>query len=218
MTELLGLAGRKFAGKDTFARLLIEEGERRGIRVVRVAFADKLKVSAARALGLAALSDSWRTVRFLDGSDTAAVAMMDRLKEGGRIIVECADDLRWSFSGREFLQWYGTEAHRDVFGPDFWVDALLPLVPGVWEARYEGVDLVVVSDCRFVSEAERIRSLGGKILRIDRDLPDDGDQHASEVPLPTEFIYEAVANDGSLADLEVAAAYWLLTLAGRVDG
>lgn len=204
MTELLGLAGRKFAGKDTLARLLIEEGERRGIKVVRAAFADKLKVSAARALGL------------LDEGDAYCVRLMDHLKEHGQITVKLDAVRTLSLSGREYLQWFGTEAHRDVFGSDFWVDALLPLGPGVWEARFEGADLVVVSDCRFASEAERVRSLGGKILRVDRDLPDDGDRHASEAGLPSEFIYETVDNIGSLADLRVAAAYWLLTLTGGV--
>lgn len=202
MTALLGLSGRKFAGKDTFARLLIEEGERRGIRVVRAAFVDKLKVSAARSLGFR-------------GNDQECVTLMDNFKESGRVTVAYSDgdDPAW-FSGRRYLQWVGTEAHRDVFGPDFWVDALLPLVPGVWEARFEGVDLVVVSDCRFANEAERVRSLGGKILRIDRDLPDDGDEHASEVGLPSEFIYEAVDNNGTLDELRLAAAYWLPRMVG----
>ena len=27
---------------------------------------------------------------------------------------------------REFLQRYGTEAHRDVFGKDFWLEYTLP--------------------------------------------------------------------------------------------
>jgi len=32
-----------------------------------------------------------------------------------------------SITGRQALQRYGTEGHRDVFGEDFWVDALLPV-------------------------------------------------------------------------------------------
>lgn len=204
MTELLGLAGRKVAGKDTFARLLIEEGERQGIRVVRAAFADKMKVSAARSLGYL-------------GSPEECVAEMDALKEGGylAVMVPGTVEVARRVSGREFLQWFGTEGHRDVFGQDFWVDALLPLGVGRWEARFEGVDLIVVSDCRFVSEAERVRSLGGRILRIGRDLLDDGDQHASEAGLPVEYIHEAVDNNGTIEDLRLAAAYWLRQLVRR---
>ena len=212
--KLLGLAGRKFAGKDTFAKLLIEEGEKEGINVVRAAFADKLKVSAATLLGYRSTEVALGQGRAL--TDTECVAVMDVLKEAGRIRIDPRGDNCWvEISGREFLQWFGTEAHRDVFGADFWVDALLPY--NDWREGFKGADLVVVSDVRFESEAARVYELGGRVFEVVRDLPDDGDQHASEAGLPDEYIADAVRNDGTVEDLGRLARSWLLDLMGGLQ-
>lgn len=199
MTELIGLTGRKFAGKDTLARMLIEEGAERGLRVVRAAFADKMKVSAARALGFR-------------GTEEQCVAEMDALKQDGSyltvsVLSSVTGTSARRVSGREYLQWFGTEAHRDVFGPDFWVDALLPLSLD-WDKPFEA-DLIVVTDVRFESEAERIRELGGRIFRVVRGGPVDGDEHVSEAGIADEYVTGDVDNSGPLSDLRFRAAFLL---------
>lgn len=140
--------------------------------------------------------------------------------------------LRQTISGREYLQLFGTEAHRDVFGSDFWVDALLPLGyegnPSVWIPNIdrplwyrnfrwqdpEGTtgghpaEVCLITDCRFDNEAQRIGDLGGQIWRIERDGSGAGsagkEGHASEQALPGESINLIIDNNGSLSDLAEA--------------
>jgi len=54
------------------------------------------------------------------------------------------------------------EAHRKLFGEDFWVDACLPP-----DESYEG-QYIAVSDVRYPNEVARIKSLGGEVWYIDR--------------------------------------------------
>lgn len=120
-------------------------------------------------------------------------------------LVRAVDDIfEMGISGRTFLQRYGTEAHRDLFGDDFWVDALLPLEikkfhgdEARWQKNFPTSDIAVITDVRFENEAERIRDLGGQVWRIDRpDLPETEDQHASEQALPISMVDVVVPNYG----------------------
>lgn len=194
---LLGLHGRKRAGKDTLAAAIIRAGEGRGLKVVRRGFADLLKSSAAAAIGF-------------EGTLEQRVAWMDQLKEDGEFIVSFGppSDLKrrvtLRFTGREFLQWYGTEAHRDVFGDDFWIDALMP--PDDWARNFDGADIGVVTDVRFSNEANRVNFYGETIL-VRRPALEAAatDAHVSEVPLPDGMIDFTVINDQGVENLETYA-------------
>ncbi len=60
---------------------------------------------------------------------------------------------------RRFLQAYGTEAGRDIHGPDCWVNA--------WKRKYLSyTGNVVVTDVRFPNEADAIKELGGVVIEI----------------------------------------------------
>jgi hypothetical protein len=101
---------------------------------------------------------------------------------------------RLVFSGRQYLQWYGTEAHREVFADSFWVDATLPLG---WNPVNE---LVVITDCRFANEAERIHQNGGVVWYIDRpDLAQIAESaHISETRLDDKWLHRVIHNDGDI--------------------
>lgn len=183
---LIGLHGKAMAGKDTAFRLLCESPET-GL-VIRKAFADPLKVSAARALGF-------------DGSLEECIDRCNRLKNDSKFEISIREDgsvvSKGSFSGREFLQWYGTEAHRDVFGQDFWIDASLPkdtLIPAS--------TLVTFTDVRFPNEAERIKECGGEVWEIYRKSLEGQDGHASEQRLPAHLIDQVVYNDGTFEEFQ----------------
>jgi hypothetical protein len=90
-----------------------------------------------------------------------------------------------SQSFREFLQRYGTEAHRDVFGEDFWVDRAFDQI--------EGAGDYVFSDARFVNELEAIKGYGGFNVRVERDVAVE-DSHASEQIPPADLIDYFVSN------------------------
>ena len=96
-------------------------------------------------------------------------------------------------SPRHAMQTLGTEWGRNLIGPDFWVN--------LWEFTAceilaEG-GKVVVDDCRFPNEAEKVRKLGGKIVVIQgpRKL---SMAHASEQILPGDH---NIYNDRSIYDL-----------------
>jgi hypothetical protein len=173
---IIGLTGYKGVGKDTVAAYLMKEHS-----FERKAFADPLKQSVAALFGIQYSSiDQYKN---MDGM---------RVWMGHRVI---SRDNQEGMSFREFLQRYGTESHRDVFGENFWVDLTLP-VGGYYPGR-----AIVVTDVRFSNEAARIRDLGGTVVRIIRGnaAPFDQDHHRSEVQdFDWDYILE---NNGTLRQL-----------------
>jgi hypothetical protein len=155
---VIGLTGLKGSGKDTIAAHLIKS-----YGFERRAFADKLKESAAALLKLEP-----QHFEVLKNSPDILLAI-GSFKQDGMF------EMIVSQSTREFLQRYGTESHRDVFGQDFWVNQLLPM-DGFYTDRN-----VVITDVRFVNEADRIHALKGYVVRVVRTLFNaESDLHASE--------------------------------------
>lgn len=92
---------------------------------------------------------------------------------------------------RRLLQVFGTEVGREMFGNNFWVDLCLNNVES---------DLIVVSDVRFVNEAEAIRSRGGQVWRIDRPGIGPVTGHASETALDGYKFDQILKNSGTLEE------------------
>jgi len=190
MTRIIGLTGPARSGKSIVASTLAELdfGE-----VEIVGFADLLKLSAARSLSVTFGPDDVGTM--------AVRKWANDFKKNKRIqIVDEGGEVTHEISGRRFLQCYGTEAHRDTFGTDFWVEQI--------DFEPEGVDLLIFDDVRFPNEAEAILSRGGVIWRVIRDTG-ASDSHRSEQPLPDSLVTGAVLNDGTIDELKnrVRAAY-----------
>lgn len=197
--KIIGLTGRARAGKDTAAGIVLEwAGEHGGDFIVRQGFADLLKLSAFRALG---------------GSPSVliekAVQFCDELKQdGGELEVtlptEPLSPIRsYALTGREFLQDYGTEAHRDVFGSDFWVEALFDYVEA--NGPEFGYDLLVIPDCRFDNEAAAVVARGGEVWEVTRPQHEDelksGLKHTSEAGVNPELVSVVINNNGTLDSL-----------------
>ena len=198
MPFLLGLCGGRGVGKDTAFGFIQQWAEGRGLTACRRSFADKLKHSAALALGFRV-------------EEPDAVVLMDELKNLGEITTVIPDQsILYTIDGRKFLQLYGTEAHREVFGQNFWVDALLPVLyddngshdDSGWHAEFAFADICVTADVRFVNEAERIHELGGQIWEILRDTG-TSDDHVSEAGLPDDQIDLKIPNFSSLDCFEL---------------
>jgi len=77
------------------------------------------------------------------------------------------------FTFRQFMQNFIEQA-KDVFGEKVWVDRVLPV-----DGFYVGKP-VVITDCRFIIEADRIKKLGGFLVKIDRPFSTN-DVHVSEI-------------------------------------
>lgn len=213
---ILGINGFKTSGKNTayeFVKELLPDKNVQG-----VGFADKLKITGLKALGfdrsneeLLALADSLKvganiSVLYDEPGQEAAIEAAH-----GQIDTSTLHDL----TGREFLQNFGQRA-REEFGANFWVDQVLPLKTtekqhpekNYWSYlhheldtdRYEGVDVLCITDLRYPNEADRIKTLGGVVWEIIRPgLESDG--HSSEQPLPRELVDWVVCNASSLDDL-----------------
>jgi hypothetical protein len=171
---IIGLSGAKGSGKDAVAKILVEN-----YNYKRIAFADKLKESAAALLDLD-IKD-WESLKNEDS------CIMLYGEDGNAF---------GALNFRTFLQRYGAEAHRDVFGPDFWVDYALKGINPISQDY-------VVTDCRFENEINKIHSFDGVIVRIQRDGVDVSDTHVSEIPPQTHLIDYFFDNNGTLEDIEL---------------
>ena len=169
---LIGINGFKGVGKDTAGAYLVEK-----YGFERLSFAAKLKESASALFGFSG-PEIWDELKNEDGSIVF-------FSEHGNAF--------HAIGFREFLQRYGTEAHRDIFGQDFWVDYAL-----------KGIDPnkdYVFTDARFENELRRIRLLGGYNIKIERFNTTPTDDHPSEVEAPYGLIDVIVPNNGSYYDL-----------------
>ena len=184
--KIIGIHGPSRSGKDTIYQILVEEFST--IKFQRQGFADALKVSAALALGL----------RGPDDHDAELIAKMDRIKESGQVKSPFG-----MISGRQFLQNYGTEAHRNMFGEDFWIDAVIP-DPSFPKLMASGVirnaDVLVIPDVRYQNEIGRVNDAGGQLWKINRNIEGHTTGHASEGKLVANWD-RVIDNNGTKDDL-----------------
>lgn len=99
-------------------------------------------------------------VTYMAFADHIKVSVASRL---GRNIMDFYD--RKEPSDRKLLQEEGTENGRDKYGDDIWVNTLWNW--SIVRAMRDGVDVIIVTDCRFPNEAEFIETHGGLVIRID---------------------------------------------------
>lgn len=212
--RLIGLHARLQAGKDTAFEVIDRHATDGNKLAVRHALADPLKVSAFRSLGID------KALQAFERDELVGIAEL--VKKTGRVTVSWERPngtlTAASITGRQFLQFYGTEAHREgdlgsSFGPDFWVDNLLPLGnvgdrPAFWDNFKESwagfADFAVVTDVRFDNEAERILALGGEVWWIDAEqrLGPNEETHTSEQKLDDQYITRVIDNNSTLGNFE----------------
>lgn len=176
----LGLHGPAGAGKDTAYERLVALG---GERFVRFSIADPMKDSIAALFGVSLWElDAWKR------DPNIGVAIVD----------DSTDEISERKSMREFMQRYGTEAHREIFGEDFWLKHWLRRV----EAMRYGPDVdplqrptIVNTSVRFPNEAEAILALpGGEIWQIVGPQDEGAAGHESETPLPPGLVTRYIDN------------------------
>lgn len=202
--KILGLTGLEGSGKDTVAGYVKEWGENLGLTVERQGFADILKYSVAMTLGM-----SHEEAQTNSGFFTFINALKDR----GEISItipfdddEKAADMgattpeTMTMTGRQFLRFYGTEAHRDVFGFDFWSDALF----AEYDSSPAQPDILVIPDVRFNNEAEAVRERGGFVWEVHRPCVEVEGEHISEAGIDDYLINCSIRNETNFDDLRQA--------------
>lgn len=157
-----------------------------------------------------------------NGKDTTADFMKSMLEyEGRRVLVAhyadllkyiCTKFFGWNGKkdapGRHILQYVGTDVIRTQ-QPDFWVDfivSVLRLFPREW-------DYVIIPDCRFPNEIDRLQACGFDVVHIrvvrgnfESPLTAEQQEHPSETALDHVIPDHFIANDGTFADLHDAVA------------
>lgn len=173
---IVGICGPKFSGKDTAAATLC-----RSFQYVQASFASFLK-EACRSIFMLSHNQ-------LHGDEKETL------------------DERWGITPRQILQKVGTELFRQRLpevlpqlnlGGDgsLWCHCMR-----LWLETFETPQRIVITDVRFRDEEALIRSLGGKIVRIERASRPVSDDHASEVEQAAIVADYVIHNDGSYADL-----------------
>jgi hypothetical protein len=189
----VGIAGKKFHGKDTFARFVRERLEARGVEVRRRGFADSLKEEVAdflvpRLIG----SPNWGA----PSSELLRAELLDIFNFGNK-------EQKEPF--RLILQWWGVEFRRQMFNPEYWLRML-----ELWaaeELHRTKKDLVVlVPDLRMPNECHFIKNADGLLVKVVRPGMDTSDQHTTETALDDYTDWDAVVqNTLSLEGLRAMA-------------
>lgn len=178
---IFGLAGQKQCGKNTTAKFMRERfeenyplvfGQQNPViaRPMEYAFADSLKHICRVLFGLTP-EQCYGT----DSEKNQEVARWEIFSE--EIRAKYKKNKMSALSARQILQVFGTDICRRFLYPNIWVDCLLRQIE---ESK---ANVILITDIRFQNEVEAIQGVGGKVIRIYRDMPDTGDLHASEQEL-----------------------------------
>ena len=101
---------------------------------------------------------------------------------------------------RKLMQIVGTDCFRKMVGSDFWTRIMEHNI------RNCSSGSICVGDIRFQEEADLIRSLGGTVVLINRDVPDQNDdEHESESLNVT--VDHIIFNNGTLNDFKEKLEY-----------
>lgn len=152
-----------------------------------------------------------------EGKDSTAGFLKDALEnDGHKVLVTHYGDLvkyicrtffGWNgekdVAGRHILQYVGTDMVRTRY-PNFWVDFIVDILT-VFDDEW---DYVLIPDCRFPNELERIREAGFEMFHIrvvrpyfDSPLTPEQKVHPSETSLDHSKPSFLITNDGDLEDL-----------------
>lgn len=169
--QIYGIIGTKGSGKDSFAKLVKEYNN--NFEFVR--FADDLKFMTHKIFDF--------PLEYMESQEEKAKKFnipVDMDKYLPSMIQYTGLPLQnkkiLAYSLREILQYFGSEYVRDVCDT-YWVDRVIDKIKRL-------KNKVLVTDCRFLNEANALKKVGGLIIRIDRlDKEENNDLHISEQEL-----------------------------------
>lgn len=129
-----------------------------------------------------------------------AVYTLDPIIEGTKTLSSIIDIYGWEQSKKIFpevrrlIQRFGTEVGRMMWGENFWVDKAFEKINAI-----DGP--VVVTDVRFINEADAIRKSDGRLWRIVRDSVGPVNYHLSETELDNHLFDVTIENNVNLSKL-----------------
>lgn len=171
MVRLIGIAGKKYSGKDTVGDYIVS---RYGYK--KCAFADPIKEVCKSVFGF---SDEQLNGSLKEKMD--AFWLVEPRKVMQFVGTELFRNGLMQCSGLEWV------------GQDVWVNVVKRRI-------MEDPDgLIVVTDVRFANERDLIKELGGIVVRVRRDQVMCSDGHSSEIQ-DFEVDYE-IENNGTFEEL-----------------
>jgi hypothetical protein len=190
---IIGLMGQKHSGKDTVGAYLVKEH-----KFERRAFADPMKHCLAGMLDIDYSEiDHFKNkddVHVTIGYKTSNPVDKSTLHESTLMV----PDHMWSpireQTFRQFIQRFA-ESHKLVLGDDVWTNLTLP-VDGYYNGR-----AIVITDVRFTVEHQRIKDLGGTIIRVVRNIKREYDDHPSEIEQLSLQADHTIQNDADITGL-----------------
>ena len=139
---IIGLIGLNGSGKSTVASILEQK------------YNFNIDSFAKPVKDIASVIFNWNREK-LDGMTEESRKWREEKDE------EWSKILNKDITPRMILQMIGTEFGRDMLGENIWIESL--------KKRSENKN-IVISDVRFVNEAENIKNSGGVLIRIKRGL------------------------------------------------
>jgi hypothetical protein len=171
---IIGLTGYAQSGKDTLANLLVEN-----YGYTRVAFADKIRDF------LYEMNPMVDTVAF------EPIFLKERVDRDGWEVAKQNPHIRRA------LQNAGVAA-RKTFGEGFWVHEAMK---SMLEDPRPDMNYVI-TDVRFLNEADMIRANKGQMWRVKRNGVEAVNAHISESQLDGYPVDQIFTNNGSIEDLK----------------
>lgn len=174
--SIIGITGHKFNGKDTTADYIVSK-----YGYTKLSFAAPMKEAAKIIFGL--------TDKQVYGDEKEVI------------------DSYWKITPREILQTFGTDCFRDTFGnkfphigKQFWIMSAKRQLDKLIDS---GIHKIVIADVRFPNEVDFIKSYGGKIFKVTRDLNKQQlfSSHSSEASIDTIVFDKLFHNNGTIDDL-----------------
>lgn len=189
MTNLIGLGGYAYAGKDAFADVL-EKNLGWYKTYMSKALRESLEVLNP-IIDMDFYTGSVKITRFKDIVDLLGY---EKAKENREV--------------RALLQRMGTEVGRKMFSEDFWLDLCFKDAVKQLEAGRN----VVITGIRYPNELFAIQSLSGTSVWITRPENHAVNEHSSDNSLTPEDFDYTFKNEGTLEDLETTVPEFLKSL------
>ncbi len=127
------------------------------------------------------------------------------------VIKEEIDD-RWKKSPRQILQWLGTDILRNNIDQNFFITNMKQKIEAS-KAEY-----IIITDIRFNNESEFIKSIGGKVIKIER--PDAKttihSNHITEQGIANDLVDVVISNDSTIEEFRIKANSTVKKLFGDI--
>jgi hypothetical protein len=94
-------------------------------------------------------------------------------------------------TAREFMQFFGTDIMRKVYGP-IWINSTIKKI------QREQSELAIIADVRFPNEADVIKDVNGVVVRLTRHKLEDN--HSSEIALDDYAFTDYIDNQDDSVD------------------